>query len=199
MGDSVSTYFIAVGFLVIALSGCGKHEVRETVPTAWESLAKGYKVEGSRPVLGRGRQIRKTEESTEGRLFDFSLSVGPVVGWSDAKAKVTHFWGWGAATDATNLLRQAEHVLEVSLILDGKPVHIPEAAYVDLIDLRSGTRPVWIHGSHFLLYLEGADAGESYRVRFMIENHRIVKREIWPGEFPELGPVVTTFKDGAGE
>ena len=54
------------------------------------------------------------------------------------------------------------------------------------------------NGSRILLYMEGADAGESYRVKFTIQDNRIMKREIWAGEFPEYGPEVSTFEQHDG-
>lgn len=71
----MSTYPIAIGLLVVSLAGCSRHEVGETAPRSWESLAKGYVVEGSYPVFGRDRYVRKTEESADGRLFDFVLAL----------------------------------------------------------------------------------------------------------------------------
>ena len=196
--------------LLAALCGCRDKQAASVSKDrpSWESVAKGYEVEGAWPVLGQGRgHIRITEDSGDGRLFDFALGVGPCQDWSAAKAGVKRFWGWGDAAEEDTAnpdgdspprpqrLRAAPHVREMSLVLDGKPVQIPEAAYVDLVDLRvgRGMRLLYADGPRYLLYLDGSDAGESYRVKYTIENCRIVKREIWHGEFPEVGPEVITF------
>ena len=79
--------------------------------------------------------------------------------------------------------------------MGSEPVNIPESSYVDLVALRVGEDHfLWKDGSRLLLYLEGADAGESYRAKFTIEEGQIVKREIWAGQFPEFGAEVKIFK-----
>ena len=62
----------------------------------------------------------------------------------------------------------------MSLTLGSEPVYIPASSYVDLVELRIGRGHfLWKDGAHVLLYLEGADAGESYKTKFTIEEGKL--------------------------
>lgn len=177
-------------------------------PTPWSDMAKGYVVESAEPLLPYWEQtttITIAKQTKDGRSFQFSMKVGPLDTLTPEKTDAEYLWGWGdpkrEAKDPMGImssedqLRRARHVHDLSLSVGGRVVHIPKSAYVDLIDLY--VYPHWCFlradGDRLLLDLKGSDAGESYRVRFTIRDHRLVKREIWRGEFPEMGPDVKTF------
>ena len=182
-------------FLILMACLCVSCE-RVEEPTAgdsypsWESMAEGYVEENASPVFGSSKYTHLRESTADGQLYDFVLQVGPLTDVSDANAAVKNFWGWGFDDkEYPEAVWAARHVLKMSLAVDGKKVKIPEAAYVDLIDLRvdRSKRLLWRDESRFMLYLEGSDAGESYRLKFTIENTKVIKREVWAGEFPEMG------------
>ena len=169
----------------------------------WESMAEGYIEEDALPIFGSGGYTHIRESTEDGQLYDFVLEVGSPTEWSEAKVQVVRFWGWSdlnAPNPELELLRSAQHVLEMSLTLGANPVYIPESAYNDLIALRvdSNQHLLVEDGDRVFLYLEGADSGGSYKVKFTIEDSKVVKREIWGGAFPEKGPEVMTFEQDTG-
>ena len=187
---------LALLALLIGLYSCSGNYAFDAPP--WESMAEGYIEEDALPILGSGTYTHMRENTEDGQLYDFVLEVGAPTKWSEAKAQVARFWGWSdlnAPNPELERLRSAQHVLEISLTLGTDPVHIPEAAYIDLIALRldSCCRFLKEDDGVVFLYLEGGDAGGSYEVKFTIEDSKVVKREIWPGPFPEKGPEVMTF------
>lgn len=196
---------------VLAFVGCDKEEgsTKPQPPPRWSDMAKGYVVESAEPLLPYWEQtttITVAKQTKDGRSFQFSMRVGPLETLTPEKTNAKTLWGWGdpkrevkdpeGIMSSEEILRRARHVLDLSLSVGGRVVHIPKSAYVDLVDLRVYLDRDFFRradGGRLLLDLEGADAGESYRVRFTIRDHRLVKREIWPGEFPEWGPYVKTF------
>ena len=196
--------------LLASLYGCsGKHLFFATqdlssastssTPTSpaptWESMAEGYVEANTSWIFGSGGYTHVRENTEDGQLFDFVLKVGLPTEWTPAKERVDRFWGFGIdpIDDEPERIRSAQHVLEMSLMLGTESVYIPESCYVDLVDLRVDMNYFLKKdedGARVLLYLEGADAGESYRAKFTIEEGQIVKREIWAGPFPEFGAEV---------
>ena len=120
--------------LLCASSGCGQRGYKSCCQddSSWESKANGYAEEDAFPIFGPSRHRHLSEAGAHGKLYDFVLKVGPLSHWPEAKAKVPLFWGWGDPVDGSEGRQSAEHVLEMSLSLNGKAVHIPEDAYIDL-------------------------------------------------------------------
>jgi hypothetical protein len=48
-------------------------------------------------------------------------------------------------------------------------------------------------GEDLLVHFDGSDAGEGYHGYFVVQRFRVVRREIWHAEFPELGPEIKHF------
>jgi hypothetical protein len=91
-------------------------------------------------------------------------------------------------------LNVAEFIHEMQLSINGKPVDVPGAAIADLVGVRIGrSHFLWERGNDQVLLLEGADAGESYEARFTIRGNRVVEREAWHGEFPEMPHEIRKF------
>lgn len=193
--EIVSILFV---FFLITIYGCSKatQTTVQNPPPSWESMAEGYAPENSFAIIGSEKYTHLRERTADGQLFDFVLKIGPPKNWTQAKEEVTRFWGWGEATEAPKRLKAARHVLKLSLVLGIQKVYIPESCYVDLVDLKVGRCQNFLfkNDSSVFFYLEGADAGESYNVKFTIKDARITKREIWRGEFPEFGPETKIFK-----
>jgi hypothetical protein len=169
-------------------------------------MAKGYREPKAQSVWewnGRAERFHIRDGHGEGHVFEYTLAVGPYHDLPAEKASIEYYWGAGTKEgyrdpidESTweDSLKRRLHVQEISLVLDGQPVQIPKAAYIDLVDLHVGT-PGLLRGEgpRYFLYVGGSDAGESYMGKFTIEDYRVTKREIWAGEFPEFGPEVVTF------
>lgn len=193
-------------FLILSgstLTGCrGQTHSEQTAISrpAWEDMAPSYRIENQRPMYLRGER-RKTlsvinhDQSASG--YELTLRTGKARQLSEDKLDQQRFWGWvGESPEMTRqyLATAANHVLELSLRLDGRAVEIPKEATIDLLDFRISRRNfLWTAGDFVYFYFEGADAGASYKGRFTIKEHRLIKREIWPGEFPEMGPYTTEY------
>ena len=183
--------------LILLIMGCEKKE-NQTVPAynqPWESMAKGYEEENANRVWGYRKYTHISEYDQDGQLYDFVLHTGPLEDLPSEKYQIDKFWGWGGDTKPPKTI-YASHVLELSLSLNEKPVSFPQKAYIDLIDLRVGGRYSLLkkNNSYHFLYLLGSDAGESYRVKFTIEDNKLIKREIWYGEFPDWDADVTMYE-----
>lgn len=127
--------------------------------------------------------------------YEFTLNTGPLSELPPDKTAATHLWGWGNPESERDLLPRAAHVVEFKLSVEGQPVSIPREAIVDLINLRPDFEvgPVIEVRPAVFVCCRGGDAGESYFVRFTVQDGRLAQRDVWHGEFPEAGPTTTKY------
>jgi hypothetical protein len=158
---------------------------------SWKKYAKGYHIDDEEEISSSNQTIY-VSQSTEGDLpYTFVLKVGILPSITETKGEIAYFWGWGMAYVGVDDWQSLFHVLEFSLALKGKPVEVPEYFQDDLLDLFvQESSFLRRHDDKVLLYLSGGYGDEGYRVRFTIEDHKMVKREVWLSSSPQQGPDV---------
>jgi hypothetical protein len=79
-------------------------------------------------------------------------------------------------------------IKRLSLALSGQEVEIPTKAYSDLANINFDLPEAFFlsrTGENYYISIGGADAAESYAAIFMIQGHKLVRREVWWREGPE--------------
>jgi hypothetical protein len=83
---------------------------------------------------------------------------------------------------------------DLALRIGHTEVTIPRRAYADLgnPNLPNSISLMQLHKDIYL-YIHGGDAAGSYIAKFFVHDGRLTRREVVPGEFPDLKPQVMTF------
>lgn len=106
---------------------------------------------------------------------------------------VKTFWG---CSECKSIAKQ-NVIQKLKIVRKGKDIRIPFDALNDLVSPNDVTaRSFQIDAKNESIWyftIDGADAGESYKMRMTFEKEKLVKREVWAGEFPEFGAVVTNY------
>ena len=81
---------------------------------------------------------------------------------------------------------QHEYVCsEVSILLNGRRIKIPEAAYTDLCYLQSIAPPDPQEDGTWMVRIDGGSAGESYKIELIFNDTKLLERRFGFTEGPE--------------
>lgn len=88
--------------------------------------------------------------------------------------------GWGGGFGGYG--SEFSIIKRLSFAIHGQEVEIPTNAYSDLANINYDRPDEFFlsrTGKNYFMSIGGADAGERYAAIFMIQGHKLVRREVW--------------------
>ena len=82
-------------------------------------------------------------------------------------------------------------VTQISATWKGEEVHVPMSAYADLSNVLSFR--IESMGNEAIIWIEGGDAGASYRCRIYIKEDQVLSRRVESPSFPEYHNETTQY------